>query len=156
MHTASAAPAGHLSASPWSHHDDAGHDDASLARLVAACRDVGGLALGDDLARQLESRGTGDVASLARQVVAGELIAFEWRGAMWLPLFQFEADGLGLRPALRPVLAELASHFDGTRLAAWFVEPNAWLDEQRPIDWLDARPAEVLQAARADRFVASC
>ena len=69
-------------------------------------------------------------------------------------MFQFTED-LALKPGLKEVLAELASEYDGQRLAAWFVEPNGWLEEARPIDTLATDPAEVLQAARADRFVAT-
>jgi hypothetical protein len=69
-------------------------------------------------------------------------------------MFQFSAD-LRLKPGLKEVLAELASEYDGQRLAAWFVEPNAWLGEALPIDVLETNPGEVLQAARADRFVAT-
>jgi len=69
-------------------------------------------------------------------------------------MFQFSPD-LGLKPGLKAVLAELVSEYDGRRLAEWFVEPNGWLDEARPIDVLDSNPEEVLQAARADRFVAT-
>jgi hypothetical protein len=81
-------------------------------------------------------------------------IGFEWRHTFWIPLFQFTEE-LEVKPGLKAVLAELASEYDGRRLAEWFVEPNGWLEERRPIDVLDANPDEVLQAARADRFVAT-
>ena len=129
-------------------------DDADFASLGAAYRSAGGLAGGDDLARALEDRGRGTFASLARLIVAGEIFGFEWRHTFWIPMFQF-TDRLAPKPGLRAVLAELASEFDGRRLADWFVEPNGWLEEARPIDVLDANPGEVLQAARADRFVAT-
>jgi len=128
--------------------------DAEFAAMRAAYLAAGGFACGDDLARLLEDRGCGDFGSLARLIVAGEVFAFEWRHALWIPMFQFN-DELSPKPGLKAVLAELASEYDGRRLAAWFVEPNGWLDEARPIDVLDANPGEVLQAARADRFVAT-
>ncbi len=131
-----------------------GDGDADFAAMRAAYQVTGGFARGDDLARLLEDRGRGDFASLARLIVGREVFGFEWRRALWIPMFQFSAD-LRLKPGLKAVLAELATEYDGQRLAAWFVEPNGWLEGARPIDALDADPAEVLQAARADRFVAT-
>jgi hypothetical protein len=128
--------------------------DGDFATMRAAYQAKGGFARGDDLARLLEERGRGGIVSLARLIVAGEVFGFEWRHTLWIPMFQFTVD-LGLRPGLKEVLAELASEYDGQRLAAWFVEPNGWLDDARPIDVLDSNPSEVLQAARADRFVAT-
>jgi hypothetical protein len=129
-------------------------DEADFAAMRSAYHAAGGFAGGDDLARLLEDCGRGGFSSLARRIVAGELFGFEWRHTFWIPMFQF-TDELEIKPELKAVLAELASEYDGRRLAAWFVEPNGWLDERRPIDVLDANPGDVLQAARADRFVAT-
>jgi len=128
--------------------------DAEFADMRAAYQAQGGFARGDDLAHVLEDFGRGNLASLGRMVVAGEVFGFEWRHTLWIPMFQFSAD-LALKPGLKAVLAELASEYDGRRLADWFVEPNGWLEERRPIDVLDASPDDMLQAARADRFVAT-
>jgi hypothetical protein len=130
-------------------------DDTAFAAMRAVYHRKGGLARGDDLARLLEDRARGDFVSLARLIVAGEVFGFEWRHGFWIPLFQFDLQQLSIRPGLRPVLAELASEFDGWRLAAWFVEPNGWLDGALPIDLIDSKPSDVVQAARADRFVAT-
>ena len=132
--------------------DDA--DDTDFADLRSAYADAGGIASGDDLARFLEQSGRGSLAGLARRIVAGEIFGIEWRKAFWIPMFQFTQELLP-KPGLKAVLAELASEYDGRRLADWFVEPNGWLEEARPIDVLDSNPTEVLQAARADRFVAT-
>lgn len=132
--------------------DDA--DDADFADLRSAYADAGGLASGDDLVRVLEESGRGSLAGLARKIVAGEIFGIEWHEAFWIPMFQFTEE-LAPKPGLKAVLDELASEYDGRRLADWFVEPNGWLEEARPIDVLDSDPGEVLQAARADRFVAT-
>ena len=137
---------------PMPETDDA--DDAEFAELRAAYAEAGGIAGGDDLARVLEQSGRGSLSGLARKVVAGEIFGFEWRRAFWIPMFQF-TEKLLPKPGMKAVLAELASEYDGRRLADWFVEPNGWLDDARPIDVLDTNPGEVLQAARADRFVAT-
>jgi hypothetical protein len=129
-------------------------DEADFAAMRSAYHAAGGFAGGDDLARLLEDCGRGSFSSLARRIVAGEVFGFEWRQTFWIPMFQFD-EALDVKPGLKAVLAELATEYDGRRLANWFVEPNGWLDERRPIDVLDASPDEVLQAARADRFVAT-
>lgn len=128
-------------------------DAAGFAALRVAFRASGGLARGDDIALLLADRGRGDYVSLARLIGAGEVFGFEWQRSFWIPMFQFDPRDLSIRPGSRQVLAELASAFDGWRLATWFTEPNAWLDAARPIDLIDVDPAEVVQAARADRFV---
>ena len=132
--------------------DDA--EDADFADLRSAYAEAGGIASGDDLVRVLEESGRGSLAGLARKIVAGEIFGIEWHQGFWIPMFQFTEELLP-KPGLKAVLDELASEYDGRRLADWFVEPNGWLEEARPIDVLDSDPAEVLQAARADRFVAT-
>ena len=129
-------------------------DEADFAAMRSAYHAAGGFAGGDDLARLLEDCGRGSFSSLARRIVGGEVFGFEWRHTFWIPMFQFTEE-LEVKPGLKAVLAELASEYDGRRLADWFVEPNGWLEERRPIDVLDASPDDVLQAARADRFVAT-
>src|SRR5450432_1662079 len=130
-------------------------EDAAFDALRAAYQTIGGLARGDDLARLLEDRSRGDFVSLARLIVSGRIFGFEWRHSFWIPMFQFDLGDLSVQRGLKQVLDELASEFDGWRLAAWFVESNAWLNQCRPIDLIDSNLSEVVQAARADRFVAA-
>jgi hypothetical protein len=61
---------------------------------------------------------------------------------------------MSIRPEAAAVLAELAGTFDDWELASWLAEPNAWLQGRTPVDALRAEPRAVLDAARADRFVA--
>jgi hypothetical protein len=128
---------------------------ASFESLRAAYGASGGLAVGDELARLLEDRRHGGCAGLARLVVSAEVFGFGWRQAFWVPMFQFDPADLTVRPGSKEVLAELVPTYDGWALATWFVEPNAWLDGQRPLDLLPTDRASVLEAARADRFVAT-
>ena len=123
--------------------------------MLTAYRATGGTARGDDLARMLEDHHRGDFVSLARLVVTGVVFGFEWRHTFWVPMFQFDLRDLSIRPGLPLVLAELRPQFDGWTLAAWFAQPNSWLDDRRPVDLLDSDLSEVLQAARADRFIAA-
>ncbi|MDL2336996.1 MAG: hypothetical protein QFE16_04055 [Pseudomonadota bacterium] len=129
-----------------SHHGFAG--------LLAAYRSSGGTARGDDVARLLEDYRLGDFVSLARLIASGEVFSFEWRGTHWIPMFQFELRDFSVKPAPRLVLAELGPGFDGWERAAWFAERNTWLNDRRPVDMIETELADVLAAARTDRFIA--
>ena len=129
---------------------------AEFESLRAAYGASGGLAAGDELARLLEDGRQGGYAGLARLIVSAEVFGFGWRQAFWVPMFQFDLADLTVRPGSKEVLAELVPTYDGWALARWFVEPSAWLDGRRPLDLLPTDRPSVLEAARADRFVATC
>lgn len=128
---------------------------AGFVAMLAAYRDTGGTARADDLARLLQDRQHGGYVSLARLLAHGKVFSFEWRGSRWVPMFQFDLDDLSLRPGPQQVLAELNGEFDDWGLAAWFTQPNSWLDDQRPVDVIDVDLKSVVEAARADRFIAA-
>ncbi len=90
-----------------------------------------------------------------RLIVSGHVFSFAWHDTYWVPMFQFDPQDLSLRPATRQVLAELANDLDGWSIAGWFAASNPWLSQRRPVDLLDIDLPAVLQAARADRFVAT-
>ena len=118
-------------------------------------RSTGSVARGDDLGRLLEDHHMGDFVELAKLIVSGAVFGFDWNNTFWIPMFQFDLSDLSVKPAPQRVRAELAHAFDGWSLAAWFAEPNAWLNHRRPVDLLDSKLWEVLEAARADRFIAT-
>ena len=128
--------------------------DEEFVALRDEYRASGGIERGDDLARWMEARSSGDFVSLARLIVGGQVFSFEWHHSFWIPMFQFELPTLRLRDGPRRVLAELAPAFDGWRLAQWFVQPNEALSARRPLDLVDHQLEAVLAAARTDRFVA--
>ena len=128
--------------------------DHAFVGLVTAFRRYGGLARGDEIAdRLLQLHGT-NLSSLARRIVARELICFEWHGELWLPLLQFDWVDMSLQPAMKQVAAELAGVFDAWEVCCWLATPNSSLDDRTPLDVLENDPGAVLQAAREDRFVA--
>ena len=127
--------------------------DRGFIALCAAYRASGGIARPADLGHWLAGRGQGDSHSLATLIANGDVFSFDWRQTRWLPVFQLQAQQPGMAAPLRQVLAELAPVMDGWQLAAWFVQANAWLAAQRPLDLLAEQPARVLAAARADRYV---
>ena len=124
-----------------------------FAALLGAFRATGGTARGDDVARLLEDHGLGDFIGLAKLIANGDLFGFEWRHELWIPMFQFELRDLSVKPATQQVLAELGSGFDGWSCAAWFARPNSCLNFRAPVDLLATRLADVLEAARTDRFI---
>ena len=124
-----------------------------FAALLAAFRATGGTARGDDVARLLEDHGLGDYIGLAKLIANRDVFGFEWRGVLWIPMFQLELRDLSVKPATQHVLAELGSGFDGWSRATWFARPNSCLNFRVPVDLLTTDLADVLQAARADRFI---
>ena len=123
--------------------------------LNAVYRPTGGLARREDLARLLDDHRFGDFISLAALLDSGEIFGFEFRRNFWVPMFQFELRDLSSKPGARQVREELAAAFDGWPLAAWFAGTNAWLNSRRPVDLFDSDLPAVLDAARADRFIAA-
>ena len=126
--------------------------DREFVGMLRDFRETGGLLRGDEVAALLAQRGTGDVSRLARWLVSREALGFDWRGELWVPMFQFHLGAMTLRPEAAEVSAELAAVFDPWALSLWFATPNAWLDEVRPAEALAFDAAAVRDAARADRF----
>jgi hypothetical protein len=112
------------------------------------------LGSGNEVAERLRRTSGFDLSSLARRMVARELICFDWQGEMWLPLLQFDPVHVSLRAPLAQVAAELAAVFDAWELCHWLVAPNSSLECRAPLDVLDDDTNAVLQAARLDLFVA--
>jgi hypothetical protein len=130
-------------------------DERLFVALCAAYAPFGGVACGEDLGRLLaDFRPRLAEPSLARLMADKEVFFFRWRNAAWLPLAQFRLRDLTIDDSMWQASHELGEHHDGWETAAWFVCPNDWLHGQRPVDLVDRDLDAVLQAARADRFVA--
>jgi len=114
----------------------------------------GGIAGGDELAGLLRPCRGQPISLLARWIVDRAVVHFEWRTTIMLPMFQFEPPSMTVRPPVADVLRELSGAFDDWELALWFAQPNAWLDDRRPVDVLRIDPGAVVDSARADRYVA--
>ncbi len=140
---------------PASSPDTPGDAADRLCDMQRAFRATGGLVSGDRLADMLRSRVDQPISLLARWIVDGRVISFEARGATWLPLFQFDPDGVDVTDGVRRVLGELRGVFDNWELVQWFATPNTWLDGASPVDVIADDPQAVVQAARTDRFVAA-
>ena len=114
----------------------------------------GGLASGDELAWRLRHHCDQPISTLAKWIVKREIVNLVWRSQILVPVFQFTNATMGVRPVVREVMTELEGVFDDWEIAAWFAQPNAFLRNERPVDLVNIDDGSLLQAARADRFVA--
>jgi hypothetical protein len=123
--------------------------------LMAAYMWSGGLARHQEVSLRLQESYGGTPTTLDRLLNSHAVFAFDWRGSLWLPMFQFQQPGMAVKPVARRVLAELGGVFDGWSLAVWYLQQNIWLADRRPLDLIDNNPPAVLAAARGDRFIAT-
>lgn len=128
--------------------------DHQFVQMLNGFRESGGLARLQEVAELCALRGGPDIESLSISLARKEIICFEWQSHGWLPLFQFNPGDMRLRSQVQPVISELSCIYDPWDLAFWFSQPNPWLANRVPANALLSDPATVLQAARADRFVA--
>jgi hypothetical protein len=131
------------------------HADHQFVARLDAYRASGGLARTQEILKMLISHAESPDAKLAHWILKRKVICFEWRSQTWLPWFQFHHADMRPETALAPVLAELNPVFDPWEMANWFAQPNPCLADCLPADTLHVNPPGVLQAARADRFVAA-
>jgi len=117
--------------------------------LLEAFRATGGTAPGAIVGRLLEEHHLGNAVSLAKLIYSGQAFGFEWRGSLWIPMFQFAANDLALKAGAQSVRAQLPSMGSGWNVAAWFAAPNAQLDGRSPADSLDSDLAAVMRAAQS-------
>jgi len=128
--------------------------DARARAVLDAYGRTGGLASGDEVTFMLRRRTSQPISMLARWIVEQRVVSLGWQGEYLLPMFQFDRSDMALRPPVAAVLDEFDGTFDDWDLATWFALPNSWLADEAPIDVLDVDAGAVLQAARADRFIA--
>ena len=128
--------------------------DARASEVVDAFRRTGGLVSGEELTLMLRKRTSQPISMLARWIVERRVVSFGLRGQYLVPMFQFEGTYMAVRRSVSAVLAELKGVFDDWDLATWFALPNDWLGGHAPVHVLPIDPHAVLQAARADRFIA--
>jgi len=127
--------------------------EAQFHDVIEAYHRSGGVATGNEVAALVRPHRDQAVSTVARWIVARDVLSFDWRMQPLVPLFQFDLARMLPRKCVSEVLAELVDVFDNWDLARWFAEPNAWLGDRAPADLITACPHDVLDAARADRFV---
>jgi hypothetical protein len=122
--------------------------------MLQTYRRAGGLVSWDRAVLLLGRHCEQPIARLARWIVARQVVSLVWHSQALVPLFQFELSDMSRRPGVSEVVAELAGAFDGQELAEWFARPNCWLRDAAPVEVIATQQAAVLQAARADRYIA--
>ena len=135
---------------PW----PTGNEESRRAAMMQVYDRTGGLARSDEALFMLRRRTSQPLSMLARWIVEQRVVSFEWQAERFLPMFQFDLADMAIQPAAAAVLAELAGVFDDWERAVWFAEPSTWLHGRIPVDVLGSEPQAVVDAARADRFVA--
>ncbi|PTT81545.1 hypothetical protein DBR42_17985 [Pelomonas sp. HMWF004] len=127
--------------------------DCAFIGLQNAYRPHGGLSRLNGLAARRHARPEAQDRDVVGLVEAGSVFGFQWHADFWVPLFQFDFSGTQVAAAPQRVVAELGETVDGWALATWFVEPSCSLDGRSPIECLDLHLPDVLEAARAARFM---
>jgi hypothetical protein len=122
--------------------------------MLDAFEATGGVVTGDELASWARSWSDQPLSLVAWWLVKREITHFKWMGVTYIPLFQFDFQGRTRRAGLQDIVAQLSCAFDDWEMAEWFGLPNVWLDDATPASRLVHDAASVLDAARADRFVA--
>ena len=125
------------------------------AAMVQSYRVAGGLVNSDRAAALLGRYREQPISQLARWIVGRRVVSFEWEGERLIPLFQFDLSDMSPHQRVTQVLCELVDAFDDDlQVAAWFTRPSCWLRWAQPLAMFESDYAEVLGAARADRFLA--
>lgn len=125
-----------------------------LMLMQQAFHRTGGLVSGDEATRLLRRQSAQPISTLARWIVGRTIVNFEWQSQTLVPLFQFDPADMSLSANTVVVIGELIDVFDDWELAVWFAQPNIWLQDGAPCEQLATNTAAVIQAARADRFIA--
>ncbi len=129
--------------------------DQQFIAMLEAFRSTGGIARADEISHRFRRFSGPDPATLRDWIDSRTVLCFDWNDASWMPWFQFNRHTLQPHPQLAPLLAELATVFDPWETASWFTQPSPWIGGKAPIDRLLQDLPGVLDAARADRFVAN-
>ena len=129
-------------------------EDREFAMMQTAYESTGGLSTGDKWADDLRTRFGQPISLAARAIVERSVVHVDWRGEIWLPIFQFERTAPSVRQEAAKIIDELKDVFNNWELALWFAEPNSWLAGRVPANAIAGGSDEVLEAARADRYLA--
>jgi hypothetical protein len=129
--------------------------EREFATLNARYLDSGGIVQGDQIAAMMYGHFDQPISRLARLVINRQVVHFQWGSQLLMPVFQFDRHTMEVRAEVLQTVAELSAAFSDLDLVQWFVEPSAWLGGKMPIDALKTNAPAVLDAARADRFIAA-
>ena len=112
-------------------------------------REVGALT-SQEVAELSQSQVKNRAAHAHRAKTENKLFAVEYQGDQRYPAFQFDTQTGKPKPIIKQMLETLNGQWSGWQLALWFVTPNGYLDDQTPMDRLDASPEAVMEALRRE------
>jgi hypothetical protein len=124
-------------------------DGHGFIALLKAFRRSGGTVPSGIFGALFAQRQCAGAPRLQTLIERGEVLAFEWRADLWIPLFQFDADDFSIKASAREVRAELPVCWSAWRVATWFVQPQSCLGDCSPVDVLDQGKADVIRAAQS-------
>jgi len=110
-----------------------------------------GMLSGDCAARAMRQRSPQPISTIAKWIVARELVHLVLPSGYLLPMFQFDPVELKLRLGVRKAVLELRDTFNDWDICLWFACANAGLGGAMPVDRVVDDPDGVIRAARADR-----
>lgn len=128
-------------------------EDRRVLTLFHRLRPYGGMLSDDEL--QCLHIGNQTQMALGIALMNRELMAIKWRHRLWLPVFQFNLKTWQVEPNVSVAVTELFPVMQGFDLIEWFLTPNAWLEDQRPVDVPETERQRVQQAAQVERFLLS-
>lgn len=135
-------------------YGEASQTDFNPYSVLSAFRAHGGVLLANEFLRYIPSSVGQSVSKLARSIVDRRILAVEWRGDYWLPLFQLDLNTGAVRPDVAKILETLEEALTPLEKILWFIRSNVLLGGQLPIHEIEHGTAAVLNAARADRDAA--
>ena len=122
--------------------------------MSTAFRQHGGFVSGDEVSHRLRRCAKRLPSTIEHWIACREILNVWWRDQTLMPMFQFDLENMSIRPACAAVVDELKTVFDDWELSLWFATPNIWLADAVPAAVITVDRFAVLQAARADRFIA--
>lgn len=124
--------------------------DEQFVDMLRAFRRSGGLIRDRHLASLLVSRSASNIGLVARWIVEGKVVHFNWQQDTWFPMFQFVGPGMAPRTGVSGVLRELRGVCDPSDIAQWFAQPSPALGHATPADSMELDPERLVHAARCD------
>jgi hypothetical protein len=128
------------------------HLDSQFVQMLRGYRASGGMMRRYELVRQLRMRSARADQQLECWIAERRVCVAPWRGHNWLPMFQFTAQHLTPKPAVKTLLGDLDPAFVGWDACRWFAEPNPGLAGAVPAALIDTDAEALRQLARADRY----
>ena len=125
-------------------------EDRQLRQMQDVFSRHGGMLSGDSAARALRQHASQPISTIAKWIVARELVHLAFGSGYLLPMFQFDPAELKLRPGAREAVLELRDAFDDWDICLWFACANAELGGAIPVERVADDPDGVIRAARAE------